>query len=279
MMETLLLTYNEIEKLFSMSDVLEAVELAFRDKGLNLVEMPPKTYVFFQEHNGDFRVMPCYMKGLEAAGVKVVNVHPNNRLKGLRSVMALIELMDPATGFPLSIMDGTLITAWRTGAAGGVAAKYLARKDSRVMGVIGAGVQGRMQALFTIQTLPSIEELVVWDLRREAVEDYKKEMTDKIGVSVRIASSPREVVEASDVLATCTPARQPVVKGEWIKKGLHINAIGADAPGKRELETSVLYKANKIVVDDIEQASHSGEINVPLANKELRIEDIYGEIG
>ncbi len=279
MRETLLLRYDEVEKLFDVRKILDAVELAFRDKGLGLVEMPPKVYVFFREYNGDFRVMPCYMKGLGAAGVKVVNVHPNNLGKGMRSVMALIELIDPETGFPLAVMDGTMITAWRTGAAGGIAAKYLARKDSRVLGIIGAGVQGRMQTLFTLHTMPSIEEIVVWDLRREAAENYRKDVKNTIDVNVRIASSPREVVEASDILATCTPARQPVVKGEWVRKGLHINAIGADAPGKRELETAVLLKADKIVVDDYEQASHSGEINVPLSNNEITKDKIYGEIG
>ncbi len=279
MLETLLLKYDELEELFDAKLILDAVEQAFRDKSLGLTEMPSKTYVLIREFKGDFRVMPCYMRGLGIAGVKIVNVHPNNLERGLRSVMGLIELIDPETGFPLAVMDGTLITAWRTGAAGGVAAKYLARRDSRVLGVIGAGVQGRMQVFFTIQTIPSIEEVLVWDVKRRASERFRRELKSMVGVDVRVAGSPREVVEESDILATCTPAREPIVRGEWVKRGLHINAIGADAPGKRELETKVLIKADKIVVDDYEQAMHSGELNVPISSGEVTREIIYGEIG
>ncbi len=277
--KTLLLTYRDVESLFDPKLIIEAVEEAFREKGLGETVMPPKTYVYLTEYNGDFRVMPSYMKKLGAAGVKIVNVHPNNRRKGMPTVMGVIELIDVETGFPLAIMDGTLITAWRTGAAGAVAAKYLARKDSGTMGVIGTGVQGRMQATFTAKTIDSIVEIIAWDVRGDALEKYKAEMEEKLELKVTIARTPREVAEKSDILATCTPARKPIVKGDWIRRGIHINAMGADAPGKRELDTNALRKMDKIVIDDYEQASHSGEINVPLSNKELKPDEIYGEIG
>lgn len=275
----LLLSHRDVEGFLAYDEVIQAVEEVFKAKALGRTSMPPKTYLFFAEYEGDLRVMPAYLPDRVIAGVKIVNVHPNNpRLHGIASIMALIVLVDPKTGRPLAIMDGTLVTAWRTGAAGAVAAKYLARRNSKVMGVIGAGVQGRMQALFTSRVL-NIKRVVVWDKAPGKAEAYAEEVSEALGVRVDVAESPEEVVRAADVLATCTPSRAPIVKAEWVRPGTHINAIGADAPGKEELEPEVLRMASKIVVDDVVQATHSGEINVPLARGVISKEDIYAELG
>ena len=278
MKQVLLLPFKDVESLLDYSEVIKAVESAFREKGLGYVQMVPKPYLFFSEYNGDLRVMPAYMTRLAISGVKIVNVHPDNSEKyGLPTVMATIILVDPKTGKPMAVMDGTLITAWRTGAAGAVAAKYLARKDSKIMGIIGAGVQGRMQALFTSKVL-DIEKIKIWDIRREKAEAYSKEMSEVLGMDVEVAEEPSNAVKDVDVLATCTPSRKPIVKAEWISSGMHINAIGADAPGKEELDPTVLKMA-KIVIDDWEQSSHSGEINVPLSKGIISKENIYAELG
>lgn len=279
MSQILLLSHEDLEQLYETSLVFDAVEKAFYSKGTGKVQMPPKMYLYFTQYDGDLRIMPAYMSDLDIAGVKIVNVHPKNREKGLLTVMALIELVDPSTGVPLTIMDGTMVTAWRTGAAGGVAAKYLANPHSTRMGIIGAGVQGRMQAIFTKYAIPAIEEIIVWDINKAVSQAYAKEMEEKLQVKITPVDEPRKAVENSDIITTCTPAREPILKADWIKKGAHINAIGADAPGKQELETRLLLKIDKIVVDDIEQASHSGEINVPLTRKEITLDNIYAEIG
>ena len=215
---------------------------------------------------------------METAGVKVVNVHPANREKGLPTVMATIVLNDPKTGAPLAIMDGTYITILRTGAAGAVAAKYLARKNSEKAAIIGAGVQGRIQ-LEAFTKVLDVKEARVYDIRYEAAETYAKEMSRKLGVDVKPVKTVKEAVENADVIATCTPARGPIVPVEVISKGVHINAIGADAPGKQELDPEILKKADKIVVDDMEQATHSGEVNVPLSKGIITRSDIYAELG
>ena len=278
-LEVLLLTSDEVRELLTMRDAIEAVEEAFREKGLGLVDMPPKLYLFFPKYDGDLRVMPAYMKKSDIAGVKIVNVHAKNpKEHGLPTVMAVIELVDPATGAPLALMDGTLITAFRTGAAGGVAAKYLARPDSRVIGVVGAGVQGRFQLRALAEILRDVELVKVYDARRSAAECYVEEMSEELGLNIMACPTVEETVKGIDVLVTATPSRQPIVMAEWVDYGLHINAIGADAPGKEELDPEILKRA-KIVVDDVEQASHSGEINVPLSKGILRLEDIYGELG
>ena len=278
MPRVLLLTKSEVEQLLSMRETIEAVEEAFRAKGMGRVQMPPKSYVFFREFNGDFRVMPAYLENLGAAGVKIVNVHPENPGKyGLPTVMAMIVLIDPKTGAPLAIMDGTTITNMRTGAAGAVAVKYLARKDSRVFAMVGAGVQAKTQ-LLAISEVLKVEEVRVNDISKVRAEEYMREMGEKIDAEFKILTDTRKAVEGADVIVTTTPSRRPVILNEWVEEGVHINAIGADAPGKQELDPAILRRA-KVVVDDIEQAAHSGEINVPISKGLFSVEEIYAELG
>ena len=137
-----LLTMADVQEILTMKDALDLVELAFTERGHGRVQMPPKSYIFFSRDNGDLRVMPAYLEELNQAGVKLVNVHPDNPDKhGLATVLATILLFDTDTGTPVCIMDGTLVTAMRTAAASGVAARHLARRDASVLGVIGAGGQ------------------------------------------------------------------------------------------------------------------------------------------
>ena len=185
--ETLLLSDDEVASLLSMREVMEVVEAAFREKGLGRVQMPSKIYLFFGKYNGDLRAMPSYLEGMDIAAVKVVNVHPENKEKyGLPTVMATIILVDPKSGFPLAIMGGTTITNMRTGAAGGIAAKYLARRDSRVVGFIGAGAQARTQLMGLLEVFGSFEEVRVWDRSVESRVKFRDEMMVKYGDKCRI---------------------------------------------------------------------------------------------
>jgi len=280
-MQTLLLSDSEVKSLLSMNEVIEAVELAFKEKGLGRVQMPAKIYLFYKKYNGDLRAMPSYLEELDISAVKIVNVHPDNRTKyGLPTVMATIVLIDPKSGAPIAIMGGTTITAMRTGAAGAVAAKYLARKNSKVVGLVGAGAQARTQLMGLLTLYGKLEEVKVYDKVEEARDKFIAEMEPKYGnlCSLIPVGSVKEAVEGADIVVTATPSRQPIVKNEWISPGMHINCIGADAPGKEELEPEILKRA-KIIVDDIEQAMHSGEINVPISKGILTEQDIWAEIG
>jgi len=278
-MKTLLLAEKDIEQLLSMKEAIDAVESAFKEKGLNRVQMPKKPYIFYSKYNGDLRVMPSYLEKLDISAVKIVNVHPDNQVKyKLPTVMATIILVDPRNGAPIAIMGGTWITSMRTGAAGGVAAKYLARPNSKVIGMVGAGAQARTQLMALKEVLRKIEEVRVTDKVKASRERYAEEMTEKLGLNVRAVDNIKEAVEEADIVVTVTPVRAPIVKREWIRAGVHINAIGADAPGKEELEPELLKRA-KIVVDDWEQTSYGGEINIPLARGVITIGDIWGDIG
>jgi len=273
--EVLLLGRSEVEEFLNMEEALKAVEHAFKLEAEGKTIMPPKLYLDLPEYQGDFRAMPAYIDG--SAGVKWVSVYPNNWSQNLPSVTAIVILCDPNTGCPLAIMDGTYITSMRTGAAGGVAVKYLARRDSSVIGLIGAGTQAKTQLLAINEVLPRIEDVKVFDQYRDASLRYAKEMGAKLKMNIRPVETIEEATKA-DIVVTTTPSRKLIVKKHYIRPGTHINAIGADAKGKQELETGLLRGA-KIVVDDIEQASHSGEINVPLSEGVIKVEDVYGTLG
>lgn len=160
MFDTILLKQSEIKDLVSMKEVIDSVEAGFTAYAKREVQMPAKKYLFFPE--GDLRVMPCYVRGREEAAVKCVNVHPKNPINNeLPTVMAIIELIDPKTGFPLAFMDGTWVTNMRTGASAGVATKYLARPDSETLGIIGAGRQACTQ-LMAMDEVMKIEKAKVY---------------------------------------------------------------------------------------------------------------------
>jgi alanine dehydrogenase len=277
-LKILLLSRKDVEELVSMREVIEAVEEAFRAKGLGKVQMPPKSYIYFDRFQGDFRVMPAYLEDMGAAGVKIVNVHPKNPQEhGLPTVMATILLLDPKTGAPLAIMDGTWVTNMRTGAGGAVAAKYLARKDSHVIAMVGAGVQARTQ-LTALSEVLDIDEVRVSDVVKGKAKKYAEEMGKQLGIEIEPMADVGKTIKGADIVVTVTTARGPIVMDEWISDGMHINAIGADAPGKQELDPNILKRA-KIVVDDLKQALHSGEVNVPLSEGIIARGDIYAELG
>jgi alanine dehydrogenase len=278
MYETLLLKQSEIKGLIGMDEVIESVETAYSVHATRKVQMPAKKYLFFKKYNGDLRIMPAFIKSMDEAGVKCVNVHPDNPLKNnLPTVMGLIELFDPKSGFPLSVMDGTWITNMRTGAAAGVGTKYLARKDSNTLGIIGAGKQAFTQ-LMALREVMDIEHAKVYCRTCSSRENFAKMAKDRFGINIKAVETAEEAVKDADVVVTVTPANKPVLKTEWIKEGTHINAMGADAPGKQELESGILKKS-KIFIDCWEQARHSGEINVPVDEGIITRDSITAKIG
>lgn len=275
---TLLLSRAEVEDLITMREAIDIVEGVLRAKGFGKVQMPPKSYVHFNRYGGDLRVMPAYLGEQGAAGVKFVTVHPRNpKEHGLPTVMATILLLDPEGSTSIAIMDGTLITNIRTGAGAAVAAKYLARRDSRVVAMLGTGVQARTQ-LIGLNEVLDIKGVRVNDVIPEKARGYADEMGKKLGVGVKPVDNAREAIKGADIIVTVTPVREPILMDEWITEGTHINAVGADAPGKQELDPRILKRA-KIIVDDLEQASHGGEMNVPLSKGLITREDVHAELG
>ncbi len=212
--------------------------------------------------------MPAYLAG--SAGVKWVNAHPENPARhGLPSVLALYILSDPETAAPLAVMDGTLLTAVRTGAAAAVASRHLAKPAPRSIGFVGCGVQSRF-LLEAHRVVFGALEVRAFDVRPEAAARFAAE-AGGIAVSAEQAAG-------CDIVCTATPSRSPIVERSWIRNGAHINALGADAPGKQELDPRILTDA-KVVIDDWEQATESGEVNVALHDGRYQREQIHGTLG
>lgn len=247
-----------------------AVEAAFREHGLGRVQMPPKIYITLPE--GDFRTMPAYLPTEQLAGIKYVNVHPENPGKGLPTVMALTIILDIATGLPLAILNATGLTDLRTGAAGAIATRYLAGKKSVNVGLVGTGRQAAAQ-LEAISREIEVTGVRVWSRKEESAEKFANKFSR---FDCRTGTLP--FVCDSDVIVTTTPSRSPFVMDQWIHEGTHINAIGADAPGKEELDPKILERAT-VFVDDPVQAMHSGEINVPVREGKFSPEEITGTLG
>ncbi|WP_299236512.1 ornithine cyclodeaminase family protein [Natronomonas sp.] len=276
-METLLLNPDDVDEHAAMAEVIVAVEEAFAAYEADRVIMPAKSYIDLPEYNGDFRSMPAYMDAGEwdAAGIKWVNVHTDNPdAYDLPTVLGTMIYSDPRNAFPLAILDGTTLTRKRTGAAAAVATDHLAVPDAGSLGIVGAGVQSYTQ-LEAIRTVRDIERVIVADAREDAIERF----VDRFGggeLDVRGGS----IAEAAgcDVLSTVTPVESPIVHAADLGDRTHINAMGADAPGKNELARDVVTAAT-IVIDDHEQCTHSGEINVPYGEGVLDDADLYGTLG
>lgn len=262
--------FTDTDMGLDLGQVNLSVESAFADHGRGLVQMPPKVYITLP--GGDFRTMPAYLPSLSIAGVKIVNVHPDNPRLGLPTVMALTVILDIATGRPLAVINATRLTDMRTGAAGAVAAKYLSRKREVVLGVIGTGRQAEAQVAAISREL-KIQEVRIWGRNPGHVRRFADRFME-----FPCFSLPIDKTCDCDVLVTTTPSTQPIIRSEWIREGTHINAIGADAPGKEELDPAILNRA-QVFVDDLAQAVHSGEINVPISTGLYHKEDIAGTLG
>ncbi|ODS32852.1 MAG: L-lysine cyclodeaminase [Candidatus Scalindua rubra] len=276
---TFLITAKDVQSVLTYPLSLKTVEAAFKAFGQGKAYLPPKSYLTFKD--GDLRSMPAYINapGMNIAGIKSVNVHPDNHKKfGLPTVTATILLTDPRNGFNVAVLDGTHITNMRTGASGGVATKYLSRKNSKVMALIGAGAQACTQ-LHHIMLTRKLKEVRVHSRSEKSMIKFCMKMSKEYP-KVTFLPEPdgKKACCGADIITTTTPVRKPIIKKSWINTGTHINGIGADSAGKQEMETT-LTKSCKIVIDEWQQASHSGEINVPFSMGKLKKKDIYAELG
>ncbi|WP_152043202.1 ornithine cyclodeaminase family protein [Salinigranum salinum] len=280
-MHTLLLDSDDVDENTSYPELIAAVEDAFAAYERGDAQMPPKSYIDLPQYNGDFRSMPAYLRveesaldetGWDGAGIKWVNVHTDNNAEyDLPTVLGTMIYSDPRNAYPLAIMDGRALTMKRTGAAAAVATDHLAVDDASSLGIVGAGVQAYTQ-LEAIATVRDIDTVVISDLDDERVGRFVETFADRFDVR---GGSVDEAARC-DVLSTVTPVESPIVSA--VGDHTHVNAMGADAAGKHELADQLLLDA-KLVIDDYEQCTHSGEINVPYGAGTLTDDDIDAEIG
>jgi ornithine cyclodeaminase/alanine dehydrogenase-like protein (mu-crystallin family) len=248
----LYLSRAEIDALkISMAEVINVVEEAFREKSEEKVEAPPKPGVHPQK-DAFIHAMPAYMPRMRVAGVKWVSGFPENPKRGLPYISGLLILNDVETGFPICVMDCTWITAKRTGAATAVAAKYLAREDSKTFGILGCGVQGRSNLEALISVCKNLEVVKAYDVDTENLSKYVEETTTKHEVQVVPVDSPKKAVENCDIVVTAGPILKnpkPVIESSWFKDGSFACALDFDSYWKPEAMRSM----NKFCTDDVEQ--------------------------
>lgn len=264
----------EVKRLIDEPHAYRLAERVFRLMAQGRHRMPPKIYLQLPGGN-DFRAMPAYLdQGKGVCGIKWVSVFPSNRVVGKPTVIGTILLNSAVTGESLAVVQANTITALRTAAAAAVATDRLANPGAQCLAIVGAGTQAVYQ-LAALTSRRRYREIRVWGLKGEA-DRFCRTMRH-LHRSLRPSKTVEECVRGADVIVTCTPSRRPLVMKHWVKKGAHINAIGADARGKQELETA-LIQAAAVVVDEWEQASHSGEINVPFWKKAFARRDLRAEL-
>ena len=274
---TLLLTQRDVARLVDVPMTIRVVRRAFEAMARGDTVMPSKVYLPLPG-GSDFRAMPAFVRQPPACGMKWVNVHPRNRARGLPTVMAVIVINDPATGVPIAVMDGLLITKLRTAASGAVAAQALARPDSASVGLIGCGAQADAQvdALAAVFRLTRVR---VWGYLAGEARRFCQRMRRRLpGIVFEPCGNIERCVRDADIVVTLTPSRRPLVKRAWIANGTHINAIGADAQGKQELDPGILQQAT-VVVDERDQAIHGGELNVPVSRRQFHPRQIHASLG
>jgi ornithine cyclodeaminase len=262
-MQMLYIGRKQMEKIISLNELMEAIEEAFKIYESKDFHMPDRLHVDRDE--GTILYMPCFID--EYSCTKIVSTFPKNISKGVPSVQGTMVLNDSKTGVPLAIMDGAAITAYRTGAVGGVGVKYTSREDCESVGLVGAGVQGFYQLLYTCEARP-IKNIYLYDISQSRAEDLKNNLEEKLEkVSINIADSSQQLVENSEIIITATPSEEPVLPNESnLLRGKHIIAIGSYKLKMREIPEALYHLLDEIYVDTDLASRESGDLLVPLKN-------------
>lgn len=278
-MNTLLLNKEEVGNLVCMQEVIGTVEEAYKAFNSGQVNQPPYTCIHFPPPRGDIDFKLSYCEANEIISMKASSGgFSNNPLEyGVPSGMGTILLFDARTCTLICVMDGSLLTGLRTGAAGAVSVKALARKNAKTVTSIGTGNQARMQ-IRAIREVMQIETIHAWDQYPETLSQYRIDIEREFGIPVVAAHSKQAAVEMADILITTTRGKGSLVEAAWVKSGTHIVAIGTDTYGKQEFEPEI-FRGAKIVNDSIAQCIEKGETWHPLNQNIIRREDIHAELG
>ncbi len=277
--EVLILSEKETEGLgLSWPEAIRGVEDVFRAHGMGRVAVPAKVNVdtnLTGEFKAQGNAMPSFIDDLKVYGIKWITFNFENSQVGLPGIMATIQINDPRTGAPLAILGGAWITAMRTGAVSAIACKHLARKGASKLAIIGAGTQGRFQ-LEAVKEVMNLSDVRIYDIREDAKITYSTEMSKKTGLRVSPEKSVEEAVKGADVVITATTATEPLVREEWLKeKGTLALSLGSF----QEFDYPSIKRADKIVVDHMEQTLHRGNLSKWVAKGMLSENDIYGTLG
>jgi ornithine cyclodeaminase/alanine dehydrogenase-like protein (mu-crystallin family) len=255
----------------TMREIIDALEIAFKEKGEERVEMPPKPGIH-PRPDAFIHAMPAYIPALKSAGLKWVSGFPENLDRGLPYITGLLVLNDPETGLPLSVMDCVWITGMRTGAATALAAKYLARPDSSSVGILGCGVQGRTNLLALNELFP-LTSVRAYDIAPERAEAYAAEMSERTSLPVQPVSQPRDAVSGCDIVVTAGPIlKEPhaTIQADWLDRGAFASPVDFDSYWRPE----ALGQADKFCTDDTPQLRYYQDVGYFRS-----IPDVHADLG
>ncbi len=277
MAKVLVLSDQDVAGLVSFEENLRMVEQAFADHSAGKSRVFPVVREEIKEHNGIFGIKSGYLPGQEALGFKAGGFWAGNKAAGLTNHQSVMVLFQPHTGQPCALVAANFVTQVRTAASGAIGCKYLARPDSTVLALIGAGQQGRNQLTAALRVLPRIATIHIFDAVPAAAAALAGELAAGPHKAIAAASA-EEACRAADVIVTAASSFSPIVMAGWVKPGTHINAVGTDTRGKQELDAKVFAGA-KVVVDDTAQAIYLGECQHPYGAGILTRQSIHAEIG
>jgi alanine dehydrogenase len=274
----LILSRKDVQQSIDMAEAIGIVRNAYIAASTGKVTMPVRTAIEVDTESVAL-FMPAFRTDTRGIGLKVVTVFPGNRARHLPTIHAVVLYIDPATGAPAAVLEGSHITGLRTGAAGGLAADLLARREARVAAVIGAGVQGWFQ-LSALSVVRPITQAWIVDVDRSAAERLAHRARTELRVQAAVADTPESAVEAADVIITATTSHQPVFDGRLLRPGTHITAIGAFTPSMRELDDAAMRRCDRIFVDSREAVwAEAGDFIIPRHAGWFSEDRVNGEIG
>lgn len=287
MVEIKVLSKEDVSKTLKMNKVINVVESVYKSKSEGMTDVWPTVFYDFEKGKADLDIKSGYLKNNKLFGHKTVTWFSTNAEKNLPTLFGMIAVYNAETGMPIGITDAAYITGIRTGAAGALGAKYLARKNSENLLIVGAGNQAVFQIAAALTILPNIKKIQVAALNICKVQHFINNIKNRLknefdicaeNITFEVAENLENAVKDSDIIITVTPSRSPIIKKEWVQKGTHISCIGADMAGKQELESEILSSA-LIFVDDMKHCIEVGEIEIPVKTGIINKADIKGELG
>jgi ornithine cyclodeaminase len=277
-MHVLVLSQSDIAQLLPMRECIDVMADALSGLTRGAAIVPLRQVLRLPDGKSAFAVMPAYLAQPAALGAKVITVFPDNHGTAFDSHQGAVLLFEAEHGSLAAVMDASSITAIRTAAVSGLATRLLAREDATELAILGTGVQARTH-LEAVRAVRRVTRVRVWSRSRDAVRTFADRESRRHGLRIEPASSAREAVEGADIVCTVTASREPVLAGEWLRDGAHVNAVGASLPIARELDTAAMARA-RLYVDRRESAlNEAGDFLIPRREGAISDDHIVGEIG
>ena len=272
----MVLTSDDVESILTINDTISILEKSFIELSRKQVDMTDRDVFVLEDKNGWFGIMTAHMKNMAALGTKLVTVFPKNIEINKPTTQAVISLIDVNTGELIGIIDGSLITGMRTGATTGIATKYLSKKNSSKLSILGSGFQSKFQ-LMAICSVRHIKEIFINSPSIDSKSDYIHELEDLLDIPIIIEKNITKLLN-TDILVTSTTSPTPLFDGNLLDNGIHINCIGAHTKETREVDLRTIEKS-KVVVDERSAAlREAGELIIPIQNGEITDNIIYAEL-